>query len=329
MSFELTASIILKTAFGRSLKGSLMDGKGLEKLLHETTVVVGTFAAADFFPYVGWMVDKLSGLHSRLDRVCERFDGFLEDVIQEHLNSDKIKDNQHEDIVDVLLRIHREHVRSGATWFTMNNVKAILIDIFLGGIDTGAITLVWALAELVKNPEVMKKVQGEIRHWTSEKDRVTEQDIENFKYFKMVIKETLRLHPVAPLLVPKKTTAKTQMLGYPIQEGVRVYINAWVIARDPEIWDQPKKFIPERFNDNLIDYKGQHFELLPFGGGRRICPGMNMAMATIELVLANMLHRFDWKLPDGMTPEELDMEEGGGFTAFKKVPLKLVPVDNY
>uniref|UniRef100_A0A7N0VK75 Cytochrome P450 n=1 Tax=Kalanchoe fedtschenkoi TaxID=63787 RepID=A0A7N0VK75_KALFE len=327
--FELTASIIFKIAFGRSLKGSLMDGKGLEKLLHETTAVLGSFAAADFFPYVGWMVDKLSGLHSRLDRLFERFDGFLEDVIQEHLNSDKIKDNQYEDIVDVLLRIHKEHVRSGANWFTMTNVKGILLDIFLGGVDTGAIALMWALAELVKNPEVMKKVQDEIRHWASGKDRVTEEDIDNLKYFKMVIKETLRLHPVGPLLVPKKTTAKTQMLGYPIQEGVRVLINAWAIARDPKVWHQPEKFIPERFKDSLVDYRGQHFELLPFGGGRRICPGMNMAMATIELVLANMLHRFDWKLPDGMTPEELDMEEGGGFTAFKKVPLKLVPVDNY
>uniref|UniRef100_A0A7N0VMD7 Cytochrome P450 n=1 Tax=Kalanchoe fedtschenkoi TaxID=63787 RepID=A0A7N0VMD7_KALFE len=329
MSFELTASIIFKIAFGRSFKGSLMDGKGFEKLLHETTALVGTFAAADFFPYVGWMVDKLSGLHSRVDRVCERFDGFLESVIREHLNSDKLKDDGHEDIVDVLLRIHREHVRSGATWFTMNNVKAILIDIFLGGVDTGAIVLVWALTELVKNPEVMKKVQDEIRHWASGKERVTEEDIDNLKYFKMVIKETLRVHLVGPLLVQKKTTAKTQMLGYLIQEGVRVVINAWAIARDPKVWDQPDKFIPERFNDSLVDYRGQHFEFIPFGGGRRICPGINMAMAMIELVLANMLHRFDWKLPDGMTPEELDMEEGFGFTSFKKVPLKLVPVDNY
>uniref|UniRef100_A0A7N0VLC8 Cytochrome P450 n=1 Tax=Kalanchoe fedtschenkoi TaxID=63787 RepID=A0A7N0VLC8_KALFE len=318
VSFELTASIIFKIAFGRSLKGSLMDGKGLEKLLHETTAVLGSFAAADFFPYVGWMADKLSGLHSRLDRLFERFDGFLEGVIQEHLNSDKLKDKQHEDIVDVLLRIHREHVRSGATWFTMNNVKAILIDVFLGGIDTGAITLVWALAELVKNPEVMKKVQDEIRHWTSGKDRLTEKDIDNLKYFKMVIKETLRLHTAVPLLVSKKTTAKTQMFGYPIQEGVRVFINVWAIARDPKVWDQPEKFIPERFKDSLVDYRGQHFELLPFGGCRRICPEINMAMATIEFVLANMLHRFDWKLSDGMTPEELDLEEGRGFTVFRK-----------
>uniref|UniRef100_A0A7N1A9Q2 Cytochrome P450 n=1 Tax=Kalanchoe fedtschenkoi TaxID=63787 RepID=A0A7N1A9Q2_KALFE len=328
VGFELNASITFETAFGRSFKGSLMDGKGFEKLLHEATAVVGSFAAADFFPYVGWMVDKLSGLHSRLDRVFERFDGFFENVIKEHLNSEKGND-EHEDIVDVLLRIQREHVQSGATWFTKNNIKGILQNIFVGGVDTGAITMVWAMAELVKNPEVMKKVQDEIRNWTSGRERVTEKDIDNLKYFKMVLKETLRLHPVVPLLVPRRTSAKTHMLGYPIQEGVRVFINAWAIARDPKIWDQPEKFIPERFNDSLVDYRGQHFELLPFGGGRRICPGINMAMATIELVLANMLHRFDWKLPDGMKAEELDMEEGAGITTFKKVPLKLVPVDNY
>uniref|UniRef100_A0A7N0VLZ0 Cytochrome P450 n=1 Tax=Kalanchoe fedtschenkoi TaxID=63787 RepID=A0A7N0VLZ0_KALFE len=154
----------------------------------------------------------------------------------------------------------------------------------------------------------MKKVQDEIRHWTSEKDRLTEKDIDNLKYFKMVIKETLRLHTAVPL----------NRQNPDVREGVRVFINVWAIARDPKVWDQPEKFIPERFKDSLVDYRGQHFELLPFGGCRRICPGINMAMATIEFVLANMLHRFDWKLSDGMTPEELDLEEGRGFTVFRK-----------
>lgn len=186
--------------------------------------------------------------------------------------------------------------------------------------------MVWAMAELVKNPNVMKKAQAEIRHLMGSKERVTEQDIESLKYLKMVLKETLRLHPPAPLLLPRETTANTQVLGYDIKAGTRVYINVWAIGRDHKTWKEPEKFSPERFEERPVDYKGQDYELLPFGGGRRMCPGINMGMSTVELALANMLHCFDWKLPDGMTRDDISMEEGAGLTTFKKMLLNLVPV---
>ncbi|CAM8939883.1 unnamed protein product [Rhodiola kirilowii] len=225
-----------------------------------------------------------------------------------------------------LLRVQKEHVQSGATWFTMDNIKGALLNIFLAGVDTGAITVVWAMTELVKNPSAMKKAQDEIRCLMADKDRVSEQDLESLEYLKMVLKETLRLHPPAPLLLPKQTTANTQVLGYHIKAGTRVYINAWAIGRDPKTWEKPDKFSPERFEDCPIDYKGQNFELIPFGGGRRMCPGINMGMSTVQLSLANMLFSFDWKLPEGMTREDISMEEGTGLTSYKKIPLKLVPV---
>lgn len=157
------------------------------------------------------------------------------------------------------------------------------------------------------------------------KDRVSEQDIASLEYLKMVLKETLRLHPPVPL-TPKRTTADTQVLGFHIKAGTRVYINTWAIGRDPKIWEEPEKFCPERFEERPIEYKGQNFELLPFGSGRRMCPGINLAMWTVELALANMLLCFDWKLPDGMTWQVLNMEEGTGLTTFKKISLILVPV---
>ncbi|CAM8939886.1 unnamed protein product [Rhodiola kirilowii] len=301
-----------------------MDDNGFEQLINETAGLFGTFAAADYFPYIGWVVDRLSGFHSRVDRTFQRLDHFLQHLIEEHMKSERAKDAQ-EDIVDVLLRVQREHIHSGATWFTMNKVKGVLFDIFQAGVDTGAITVVWAMTELVRNLNAMKKAQDEIRYLMAGKDRVSEQDLESLKYLKMVLKETLRLHPPAPLLLPKETTADTQVLGYHIKAGTRVYINAWAIGRDPKTWEQPDKFSPERFEDSPIDYKGQNFELIPFGGGRRICPGINMGMSTVELSLANMLHCFDWELPDGMTREDISMEEGAGLTTFKKIPLKLVP----
>ncbi|KAL9666565.1 hypothetical protein QQ045_000900 [Rhodiola kirilowii] len=323
--FTLTASIMFKTAFGTSFKGSMMDDNGFEQLIDEAMGLLGIFAAADYFPYIGWVVDKLSGFHSRVDRTFQRLDRFFQHLIEEHTKSEKVKD-AHEDIVDVLLRVQREHVQSGATWFNLNNIKGVLYDIFVAGIDTGAITVVWAMTELIRNPNAMKKAQDEIRHLMGGKDRVSEPDLESLKYFKMVLKETLRLHPPVPLLLPKETTADTQVLGYHIKAGTRVYINAWAIGRDPKTWEQPEKFSPERFEDSPVDYKGQNFELIPFGGGRRMCPGINMGMSTVELSLANMLHCFDWKLPDGMTREGISMEEGAGLTSFKKIPLKLVPV---
>ncbi|CAM8980025.1 unnamed protein product [Rhodiola kirilowii] len=294
--FTLTASIMFKTAFGTSFKGSMMDDKGFEQLIHEAEGLLGTFAAADYFPYIGWVVDMLSGFHSRINRTFQRLDNFLQHLIEEHMKSEKAKD-AHEDIVDVLLRVQREHIHSGATWFTMNRVKGVLLDIFLAGVDSGAITMVWAMTELVRNPNAMKKAQDEIRYLMGGKDRV-----------------------------PKETTADTQVLGCHINAGTRVYINAWAIGRDPKTWEQPEKFSPERFKDRPVDYKRQNFELLPFGGGRRMCPAINMGMSTVELSLANMLHCFDWGLPDGMTREDISMEEGTGLTTFKKIPLKLVPV---
>ncbi|CAM9002107.1 unnamed protein product [Rhodiola kirilowii] len=323
--FTLTASIMFKTAFGTSFKGSMMDDNGFEQLIHEAEGLLGTFAAADYFPYIGWVVDKLSGFHSRVDRTFQRLDKFFQHLIEEHMKSEKAKD-AHEDIVDVLLRVQKEHVQSGATWFTMDNIKGALLNIFLAGVDTGAITVVWAMTELVKNPSAMKKAQDEIRCLMADKDRVSEQDLESLEYLKMVLKETLRLHPPAPLLLPKQTTANTQVLGYHIKAGTRVYINAWAIGRDPKTWEKPDKFSPERFKDSPIDYKGQNFELIPFGGGRRMCPGINMGMSTVQLSLANMLFSFDWKLPEGMTREDISMEEGTGLTSYKKIPLKLVPV---
>ncbi|CAM9002108.1 unnamed protein product [Rhodiola kirilowii] len=139
--FTLTASIMFKTAFGTSFKGSMMDDNGFEQLIHEAEGLLGTFAAADYFPYIGWVVDKLSGFHSRVDRTFQRLDRFFQHLIEEHMKSEKSKD-AHEDIVDVLLRVQKEHIESGATWFTMDNIKGALLNIFLAGVDTGAITVV-------------------------------------------------------------------------------------------------------------------------------------------------------------------------------------------
>lgn len=198
---------------------------------------------------------------------------------------------------------------------------------FLGGVDTSALVVTWALAELCKNPRLMKKAQDEVRSIVGKKGRVTEADLDQLQYLKLVIKETMRLHPPAPLLIARETISHFKINGYDIHPKTLIQVNAWAIARDPQYWKNPEEFSPERFTDSTIDYKGQQFEFLPFGAGRRGCPGMYMGVVTSEILLANLLYCFDWKLPDGMREADLNMEEQEGFslTLAKKTPLLLVP----
>ncbi|KDP36608.1 hypothetical protein JCGZ_08424 [Jatropha curcas] len=177
----------------------------------------------------------------------------------------------------------------------------------------------------------MKKAQDEVRNVVGKKGRITEGDLDQLEYLKMVIKETFRLHPAAPLLLPRETISHFKINGYDIYPKTLIQVNAWAIGRDPKYWKDPEQFFPERFADSDIDFKGQNFEFLPFGAGRRICPGIHMATITVEIVLANLLYCFDWKLPDGMKREDIDMEEQPGIslTVSKKTPLNLLPVEHF
>jgi cytochrome P450 len=182
---------------------------------------------------------------------------------------------------------------------------------FVGGTDTTATTMEWAMAELVKNPSVMKNAQEEARRVVGEKSRVDEADIDQMDYLKCIVKETLRLH--APVMVTPRTI---------------ILINAWAIQRDPKLWDRADEFLPERFVDNPIDFKGHHDQFIPFGMGRRGCPGTSFAITEAEYVLANLLYWFDWELPDGATREDLDMSEVYRLVIRKKVPLRLIPLQH-
>ncbi|KAJ7945465.1 Cytochrome P450 [Quillaja saponaria] len=323
---SLTASITCRVAFGKRFEGNEFDEGKFQEVVNEAMAMLGSFSASDFFPYVGWIVDKLTGLHDRLERSFHDLDGFYQQVIDQHLDSKETKHEEEQDIIDMLLKLQRNRTEIDAVQFTQDHIKAILMNIFLGGVDTTAITVVWAMAELIRNPRAMKKSQEEIRNCVGNKEEVDEGDIEQLKYLKMVVKETLRLHPPAPLLIPRETMSHFKINGYDIYPKTQVYVNAWAIQRDPDIWTSPEEFVPERFEDESIDFNGQNYELLPFGSGRRGCPGMYLGHSTVELALANLLYCFDWKLPDGLKEEDVNMEEVAGLTLYKKLPLNLVPV---
>jgi len=198
-------------------------------------------------------------------------------------------------------------------------------DTFVGGINTTSITMVWAMAEMIQHPSVLKSVQDEIRDVVGGKEMASPDDVSNLKLLKMVVKETLRMHPPLTLLLPRETIQQVNIRGYDVPANTRIIVNAWAIGRDPDIWEDPEEFNPERFMGSDVDFNGANFEFLPFGSGRRICPGMAMAVTNIEFILANLLYCFDWELPEGARKEDMSMQEAGSLAFHKKTPLLLVP----
>ncbi|KAJ0983463.1 hypothetical protein J5N97_011718 [Dioscorea zingiberensis] len=240
-------------------------------------------------------------------------------VINDHLHQSMHSHGQDEDIVHTLLRLKKE-----TGHLTDENIKGILMDIFVAGSDTSSASVEWAMTELMRNQQAMKKAQDEVRKVIGRKGKVEESDLQQFQYLKWVVKETMRLHPPAPLLVDRETMQHFKINGYDIPPKTRVIINAWGIGREDSSWENPQEFNPERFMDSSIDMKGHDFQLIPFGAGRRICPGMNLGIQTVELALANLLYCFDWRLPDGS--QDINMDEAPGITVHKKSPLCLVAI---
>ncbi|XP_047326158.1 cytochrome P450 71A1-like, partial [Impatiens glandulifera] len=214
-------------------------------------------------------------------------------------------------------------------------------DIFVGGTSTSSATLVWAMTELMKNPKVMNKVQQEVRSINHENIidnhrevmccHVLEDDLDKLVYLKAVVKETLRLHPPAPLAIPHLATQTCKIKGYEIRKGSIVFVNLWAIGRDPNYWTTPQEFCPERFIENAknIDFRGHDFGFIPFGAGRRGCPGLNLGVVNVELALANLLYKFKWELPHGMKKEDIDSDVKPGVVMHKKNDLILMAKDYY
>ncbi|KAE9610104.1 putative cytochrome P450 [Lupinus albus] len=326
----LTNDIICRATLGR--KYGRESGKEFKKMMMEFNELGGSFVIGDYIPWFDWLT-HLSGLYARAKRVAKQFDDLMEEIVEEHKNRQKGANNNshddpsdsehHNDFVDVLLWIQR----TNAAGFPVDRttIKALTLDMFIAGTDTTSTFLEWAMTELIRHPNVMKKLQDEGRNVAGgDRVHITEQDLGHMPYLKAVVKETLRLRVPIPLLVPRESMQDIKLQGYHIAAGTRVIINAWAIARDPTYWDEPEEFKPERFMDSSIDVKGNDFQLIPFGAGRRSCPGIAFAMAVNEIVLANLVHQFDWALPGGVAGETFDMSETFGLTMHRKIPLVAV-----
>ncbi|CAI9267264.1 unnamed protein product [Lactuca saligna] len=318
---SLTNGVICRSAMGRR-----HGGEKFKELFAQFVELLGVFSVGDYIPWLSW-VDRLNGYAAKAVKIAAEFDEFLESVIEEHVDRkrqtyDVGGDDENKDFVDILLEIQNE--KDASFVLDRDTVKALILDVFTGGTDSTYSTLEWELSELLRNPHVMKKLQEEVREVAKGKPKITEDDLDQMHYLKAVVKENFRLHAPLPLLVPRESTQDVKLMGYDIAAGTQVLINAWAVGRDPSLWDDPEEFRPERFMDSPVDYKGLHFELTPFGAGRRKCPGIQFAMSVNELVLASLVYSFDFQLPGGQKGQDLDMSETVGITIHKKLPLLLV-----
>lgn len=193
-------------------------------------------------------------------------------------------------------------------------------DMLAGGLDTSATAIEWALSEMFRHPQVLKKAQDELQSVVGMTRIVEEFDLPHLEYLDMVLKESLRLHPVGPLLIPHEAIQDCTINGFHIPSKSRIIVNTYAIGRDPAVWPNPDEFSPERFVGDDVDIRGRDFRLLPFGSGRRSCPGMHMGLTVTRLVLAQLVHCFDWELPG-----ELDMREEFGLTCPRAKHLMATP----
>ncbi|KFK28658.1 hypothetical protein AALP_AA7G028400 [Arabis alpina] len=315
----LTNDVICRITFGRKYN-SKEGGIDVKKLVMTSSEFFGKFFFGDFIPSLAW-IDRLRGIDDQMKDLNNKLEGFLDNTVQEHVDADH---EEPSDFVDVLLWLQKDKTKKFQ--FDKNDIKLILKDIFFAGTATTASLLEWTLTELFRHPKVMKKLQDEIKKISTHNSNVTEKEVEQITYLHDVIKEGLRLHPSGPLLF-RLPSENVQLKGYEIAAGTQVIINVWAIQRDPAIWGlDADEFRPERHLEANLDFNGTDSKFLPFGAGRRLCPGIGFAMVMAKLILANVVKRFNYRVEVGPTGDDMpDLVEASGIDVCRKFPLIVFP----
>ncbi|XP_069152852.1 cytochrome P450 71AU50-like [Solanum lycopersicum] len=255
---SLNANLTCLMVFGKKYMDEDLDKRGFKDLVQDILHLARMPNLGDFPPFLGAI--DLQGITRKLKDLSKVFDEFLEKIIDEHVHAHEQKQNK--DFVDTMMDI----MQSGDAKFQFDrhHIKAILFDMLIAAVDTTASSTEWILTELLRHPHVTKKLQKELQEVVGLDRMVEESDLENLKYLDMVVKEGLRLHPVAPIL------------------------------HHESMEDCPEKFLPV---GRSIDFRGRDFQLVPFGSGRRSCPRMQLAVTVVRLVVAQLVHCFEWELP--------------------------------
>ncbi|CAK9257915.1 unnamed protein product [Sphagnum jensenii] len=322
---NMTRMLLNKRFYGVDAS-SQQEAYKFKELTYNLFKLSATRSIGDFVPWLKWVI-TVSGLKSRMMRVKASADVVLQEFLEVKKNGKiidvKNDDVRREDFIDVLMA---QPAEDGTGHLSDNSIKAVIHDMLLAGTDTSANTVEWAIAELLRSPHCAKKLQAELDEVVGKDRIVSESDIPNLPYLRAVVKEALRLRPAAPLNITHVALEDTTVGGFDFVAGTRLFINIYAIQRDPKWWERPLEFDPERFIKNPeINPLGGHFQFMPFGAGRRQCPGMLLALLFMQIGLARLMQSFDFALPNGQDPATLDMtEKFGGVTMPRQNPLQVV-----
>lgn len=309
--FELTLNVIMRIIAGKRYydEDEVEEALKFREIVSETFATVGLTNMVDFFPFLRWV--GFRGVEKRMMALQVKRDGFMQNLIEENRNS-FCNGETKKTIIQVLLELQKTEPE----YYTDEIIKGTSLVLLSAGTDTSAGTMEWALSLLLNNPEVLNKAQIEIDHHIGHERLIDESDLPKLSYLHSIIVETLRMYPAGPLL-PHESSEECTIGGYRVPRGTMLLVNLWAIQNDPKIWVDPRKFQPERFCGFGEVRDG--FKLLPFGSGRRGCPGEGMAMRTIGLVLGSLLQCFEW---ERIGEEMVDMAEGVGLSMPKAQPLQ-------
>ncbi|KAJ7527959.1 hypothetical protein O6H91_16G078300 [Diphasiastrum complanatum] len=283
--------------------------------VREAMVLIGALALADIIPALDRF--DLQGYNKRFKTISQRLERMYKLIIEDHEQGKKNgqTDKHTKDFIDVLLSLE------GDSKLSEKSLMGLMTDVLLFGIDITPTAIEWVMTELIRNPQVLRKAQKEIDSVVGKERLVEESDLQNLPYLQAIVKETLRLHPPVPVTDPHYNEVPVELGGYQIPPGFVMFVNIWALGRDETLWKHPLEFLPERFLESEINVHGNHFQLLPFSSGRRKCPAAGMALLKTHHTVAVLIHAFDWAPPQEQNPQDINIDEGVGVIAFKKIPL--------
>ncbi|XP_010325462.2 flavonoid 3'-monooxygenase CYP75B137-like isoform X3 [Solanum lycopersicum] len=319
--FLTALNVITSMLWGGTVKGEERATLGAEvrDVVTKMNELLVTPNLSDFYPGLAWF--DLQGVKKKMKVLAKRYDNIFESMIDQRQKMNRNGVGQEsKDFLQVLLKLKDE--ADPKMPLTMTELKALLTDMVVGGTETSANTVEFAMTEIMNKPDVLRKLQQEVDTVVGKDNIVEESHIQHLPYLYAVMKEVLRLYPAVPLLVPHCPSETVTVGGYAVPKGSSVFVNVWAIHRDPSIWENPTEFHPERFMENKWDFSGNDLTYFPFGSGRRICVGLAMAERMFMYSLASLIHSFDWKLPEG---ETLDFTEKFVLVLKKKMPLVAIP----
>ncbi|KAK4379469.1 hypothetical protein RND71_001331 [Anisodus tanguticus] len=322
---QLTLNIILRMICGKRYDRVEKDEEAqrIRKIFRDTMFVSGQIVLYDAIPFKLFTYLDFQGHVKSMKKIFEDLDEILQGWLDDHMKKENKLDNDNQDFIEAMLMVTDRDDFKGYGYSQSTVIKATVLSMIEDGSDTIAVHLTWIMSLLLNNRNVMKKAQEEIDMEVGKERWVEDSDIQDLVYLQAIVKETLRLYPPVPLLVPHEAVEYSKVADYHVPKGTRLYVNAWKIHRDSNIYTEPESFMPERFlsNKTTIDGRGQHFEFIPFGYGRRSCPGMTFAFLVTHLILARLLQGFDFSTPSEMP---VDMTEGLGITMPKVNQVEVV-----